>query len=55
VLRHDRDDHGRIFRTLALVDRRRVSKNQLIELTKAVGDLAVIEADGEFAFLHVDA
>src|SRR6266851_4643740 len=51
VLRRHRDDHGRMFRTLALVDRRRVSKNQLIELTKAVGDLAALEIDSELAFL----
>src|SRR6266567_7396938 len=45
VLRRQRDDHGRVFRTLALVDRRRVGKYQLVELAKAIGDFTALEVD----------
>jgi hypothetical protein len=55
VLRRQRDDHSRVFRTLTLVDRRCVSKYQLIQLAKAVTDVAPVEIDAELAFLYVDA
>src|SRR6516164_1980218 len=55
VLSAERDHDGRVFRTLALVNRRRVGQHQLIEFAKAVGEISAIEVDGELAFLHVDA
>jgi hypothetical protein len=55
VLRRQRDDHSRVFRSLAFVDCRCVSKYQLIQLARAVIDVAAIEIDAELAFLHVDA
>src|SRR6516225_4959651 len=43
VLRRQWDDHGRIFRALALVDCRCVGEHQLIKLTKAIGDFTPLE------------
>ncbi len=50
VLRHDRNHHGWIFRASALVDARGVCRYQGVELAKARGDRAPVEAGGEFAF-----
>src|SRR6516165_1709663 len=55
VLGGQRNDHGRILRALALVDRYRVGKNQLVEFAKAVGDFTAVEIDDEFAFFQVNA
>ena len=37
------------------MDGRRIGQHQLIQLTKAVIDVAAVEIDAELAFLHVDA
>src|ERR1700730_12470593 len=55
VLSAERDHDGRVFRALALVNRRRIGQHQLMEFAKAVGEISAIEVDGELAFLHVDA
>jgi hypothetical protein len=54
MLRRQWDDHGRVFRALALMNCRRVGEHQLIELAKAICDFAAIEVDVEFAFLDID-
>src|SRR3954454_21630033 len=46
VLRQHRDHDGGIFRSLALMDRRRISRHQRVEFAKPVGDRAAIEAGG---------
>ena len=48
------DHHGRVFRALALVDRRRVGEHQLIEFAKAVCNFAAVEVGDEFALLDID-
>ena len=54
VLRHDRDDHGRIFRTLALVDGCGVGRHQRVEFTKAVCDDATVEDGVELAVIGIN-
>jgi acyl dehydratase len=54
VLRHDLDDHGRIFRALAFVDRRRIGGYQHVQFTKPVGHGSAIEAGGELAIGGID-
>src|ERR1700758_3901145 len=53
MLRRQRDDHGGVFRALALMNCRRVGEHQLIELAKAIGDFAAIEVDVKLAFLQI--
>src|SRR5260370_4280265 len=55
MLSAERNHDGWIFRALALVDGRRVGQHQLIQLAKAVIDVAAVEIDAELAFLHIDA
>jgi hypothetical protein len=55
VLRRQRDEHGWVFRALALKDGRRIGQHQLIQLAKAVIDVADVEIDAELAFLYVNA
>ena len=54
MLRRQRDHYRRVFRSLALVDRRRIGQHQLIELAEAVAHLAAIERDDKFALFWVD-
>jgi hypothetical protein len=54
VLRHDRDDHGWIFRTLAFVNRRGVGGHQHVQFTKPVGDGSAVEDGTELAISGVD-
>src|SRR5271165_4213768 len=54
VLRHDRDDHGGILRTLALVDGGGIGGDQRVEFAEAVGHRAPIEARRELARLGID-
>jgi hypothetical protein len=37
VLRHDRDNDDRVFRALALMDRRGVSRHERVQFAKAIG------------------
>jgi hypothetical protein len=46
---HHGNDHGRVFRALALVDGHRVGRDKGIEFAEAVGHCAAIEVDREFA------
>ena len=55
MLRGQRDDHRRILRALALVDRCRISEHQLVELAETVGNFAAIKVDGEFTFFDANA
>src|SRR6185437_7422747 len=54
MLRHQRDHHRRIFRALALVDRRSIRQHQLIEFAEAVGHLPAVKADDKLALLLSD-
>src|SRR5207302_1262038 len=54
MLSAERDQNGWVFRALALVGGRRIGQHQLIQLAKAVIDVAPVEIDAEFALLHVD-
>ena len=54
MLREYRDDHGGIFRALALVDGGGIGGNQRVEFAEAVGDSAAVEASSEFAGVGVD-
>ena len=53
MLRSQRDHHNRVLRSLRLVNCGRVGEHQLVELTKAVGDLAPIELDQHLAAFGV--
>ena len=55
MLRQDGDDHGGIFRTLALVNGRGVGGYQGVQLAEAVGDDPPVEARAQLAclWLHV--
>lgn len=50
VLRRQRDHHGEVFRTLRLVDRRRIGGNERIEFAEGVFDLSAIEVGDQNAF-----
>ena len=54
VLRHDRDDHGWIFGTLAFVDRRGVGGHQHIQFTKPVGNGSAVKVGDELAIGGID-
>jgi len=43
MLGGQRDHHGRVFRALALVDRRRIGEHKLVELAKAIANFAAVE------------
>src|SRR5208282_1812363 len=55
MLGAERNHDGWVLRSLALVDRRRVGKNQLVEFGEAVDHLSTVEVDRELALLHIDA
>jgi hypothetical protein len=44
MLGHDGNDDGWVFGALCLVDRRGIGGNKRVELAKAVGDSAAVEA-----------
>ncbi len=48
------DDHGQVFRALALVDGRGIGRHQCVELAEPVGDSAAVEAGGELAVVGID-
>src|SRR6516162_7183812 len=54
MLREDWDDHGGIFRPLALVNGRRVGRHQHIEFTESVFDGSAVEANSNFPRIDVD-
>src|SRR5580704_5622295 len=54
MLSAERDHNGWVFRALALMDGRRIGQHQLIQLAKAIIDVAAVEIDAELAFLDVD-
>ena len=54
VLGHDRDNHGRVLRALALMDGRGIGRYQRVELAKAVGDRTAVEAGLKFARVGID-
>ena len=55
MLGRERDNDGRIFRTLRLMDRRRIGGNHSVEFAKRIFDLAPVEAGDEETFNLVDA
>src|SRR6478736_4101309 len=54
MLGEHRDDHGGIFRTLALVDGRSVGGHQHVELAKSVCDGPAIKAGNELARIGIN-
>ena len=54
VLGHDRDNHSRVLRALALMDGRGIGRYQGVELAKAVGDPTAVKAGAEFAGIGID-
>ena len=48
MLGMNRDHDRRILATLALVDRHRVGRHQLVQLAEVVSDGSSIKADGQF-------
>src|SRR6516225_6385424 len=54
MLREDWDNHGGIFRPLALVNGRRVGRHQHIEFTESVLDGSAVEANSNFPRIDVD-
>src|SRR5215470_2594545 len=55
MLSHDRNDHGRVFRALALVDGRRIGRDQGVEFTEPVSHGTAIETRGEFTGVCIDS
>ena len=53
VLGQHRDHHGRIFRALALVDRRGIGRHQRVQLAEAVDQIASLESRRQFAGVGV--
>ena len=54
MLRHDRDDYGRIFRTLTFVNGRRIGRHEHVKFPKSVSDRAAVKAGNDFAGIGVD-
>ena len=54
VLGEHRDDHGRVFRSLAFVDGRGVSWHQHVEFTKSISDGSTVKARNDLACIGVD-
>jgi hypothetical protein len=54
VLGEDRDDHGGIFRALALVDGGGIGGNQGVKFAESVSHRGPVEAGLEFAHLGID-
>src|SRR5215203_1145141 len=46
VLRHHGNDDGGVLRTLALVDARRIGRDEHVEFAKSVGHGSAVEANG---------
>ena len=49
-----RDDHGGIFRALALVDGRGIGRHQHVEFAKSVGDGPAVKAGDDLAGVGID-
>jgi hypothetical protein len=54
MLSEHRDDHGGIFRALALVDSRRVGGHQHVEFAESVSDGPTVKASNDLAGIGVD-
>src|SRR5882672_4233677 len=54
MLRHDRNDNRRVFRALAFVDRRGVSRHQRVEFAERVSDSAAVEAGYKLSVGEID-
>src|SRR5215471_6768104 len=54
VLRDHRYYHGRILRSLALMDRRRVRQYQLVKLAETVTHLPAVKGDDQFTCIVID-
>ena len=55
MLGRERDDDGWIFRTLRVMDHRRIGGSHSVEFAKRIFDLPPVEAGDEEAFRLVDA
>ena len=54
MLGRDRQDDGRIFRALRLMDGGCVGEDQAVEFAALVGDLSAVEIDRDLAGLGID-
>ena len=54
MLGHDRNDDGRVFRTLAFMDRHRIGRNECIEFAESVLDYSTVEANAKLARSYID-
>jgi hypothetical protein len=55
MLGEHRDYHGGIFRSLALVNGRRVGRHQHVEFAKAISDRAAVESHSNLTNLGINA
>src|SRR5258708_5326031 len=55
MLSHDWNYHGRVFRALALVDGRRIGRDQCVKFTESIGHGTAIETRGEFTGVGIDS
>ena len=54
MLRHYGDDHGRVLRTLAFVDRGGIIRNQHVQFTEAIDDISAIKGRDKLAGIRID-
>jgi hypothetical protein len=54
MLGEDRDDHGRVFRSLAFVNGRGIGWHGHVEFTKSVSDGPSVEGRNDLASIGVD-
>src|SRR5204862_7367651 len=54
VLREDWDDHGSVFRALALVDGRRIGRHQHVKFSKSISNGPTIKARNDLTSIGVD-
>ena len=54
MLRCDRQNDRRIFRTLGLVDGDRIGQHEAVEFAALIGDLAAVEIDRDLSRLGID-
>jgi hypothetical protein len=52
VLRHERNHHRRVFRSLALMDGRRIGRYQGVKVAEPIGDRTVVEPGDELAIIR---
>ena len=54
MLGHNRNDHGRVFRSLGFVDARGICRNEIVELTEPIRYRPALEIRGQYALLGIN-